>query len=294
MTRETPREDFWRRIRWKLIYYGPRREITLDVFNGLLTFDSKDWVIGRQLYVNRTYEPALIQRIPELLRQEGYLPERPRGTLVDVGANIGMTCIAMLKHGYFEKAIAFEPAPNSYRLLVHNINQNGLGGRILHYPFALSSAEGELELELSHNNSGDHRLRHSQATGNLREEKRPVLKVLVKTLDQVLADHPNLNGEDVALVWADIQGHEGQFLKGAARLLGRGIPAVCEFWPYAIGRSGVSPPDFCGIVSSLFTHFYVLHEEQLEGKQPIAGLEALFDAYTGPEGWCNLVLVRDR
>jgi hypothetical protein len=103
-----------------------------------------------------------------------------------------------------------------------------------------------------------------------------------------------LDGKDVALVWADIQGHEGQFFKGATQLLGRGIPAVCEFWPYAIARSGLSPRDFCEIASSLFSHFYGLHEEELGGKQPITGLNALFDAYTAPEASCNLVLVRDR
>jgi hypothetical protein len=120
-----------------------------------------------------------------------------------------------------------------------------------------------------------------------------VIKTVVKTLDQVLAEDPDLHREDVTLVWADIQGHEGQFFKGAARLLGRGIPAVCEFWPYAIARSGLSPRDFCEIVSTLFSHFYTLHEDQLEGKRSIAGLGALFDAYTGSGGLCNLVLVRD-
>src|SRR6266702_4494260 len=106
-----------RRLYWWLTYLGPRRDITVDTFNGLLTVDSKDWLIGKYLYVNRSYEAREMQRTITLLQQEGYLGATGGGVLLDVGANIGMTCIALLKHGYFQRAIAFEPAPTSYRLL---------------------------------------------------------------------------------------------------------------------------------------------------------------------------------
>lgn len=175
--------DIWRRLRWWFIHLGPRRDVTVDTSNGLLSFDSKDRLIGKYLYVKRSYEAREIQTAVALLRQEGYLKDAEGGTVLDVGANIGMICIALLKHGCFERAIAFEPAPNNYRLLIKNIDQNGLRERVLHFPCALSAAEGELELELSEDNSGDHRLRQTATPGVFREERRRTLRVRVRTLD---------------------------------------------------------------------------------------------------------------
>lgn len=284
-----------RRLRWLLIYCGTRRDVTVRVSSALLTFDSKDWLIGKYLYVKRSYEAEEIHRTTSLLRREGYLTEARlgRAVVVDVGANIGMICIALLKNHYFERAVAFEPVPNSYRLLVHNVKQNGLGGQILYFPYALSSVEGEVEMELSNDNSGDHRVRHRTTAGAFREERRRTLKVQARTLDRVLSEHPTLNRDEVALIWLDTQGHEGRFLEGAAGVLGRGVPVVSEFWPYAIERSGMARADYFRVVSDLFTHFYFPQGERFE-KFPIAKIDSLFDAYCAPKQMCQVVLVRDR
>ncbi len=284
-----------RRLRWLLIYSGPRRDVTVRTSNALLTFDSKDWLIGKCLYVKRSYEAEETHRVTTLLKKEGYLPEAGggRALVLDVGANIGMICIALLKDRYFERALAFEPAPDSYRLLAHNVKQNGLDERILHFPYALSSLEGEVEMELSTDNSGDHRVRHCKTAGFFREERRRTLKAQATTLDRFLAERPALNRDAVALVWLDIQGHEGRFFQGAAGLLGRGVPVVSEFWPYAIERSGMSRADYLGIASNLFTHFYLPQGGGFE-KFPIAGLGHLFNAYSAPRQMCQMVLVRDR
>ncbi len=284
---------WWRKVCWGLIYLGPRRDVTVQTSNGLLTLDSKDWLIGKYLYVRRSHEEREIRSAISLLKKEGYLDRASRNTVLNVGANIGMTCIGLLKAGYFERAIAFEPAPNNYRLLVHNVNQNGLQGRIVHFPFALSSTEGELDLELSDDNSGDHRIRQSNNPGFFQEEKRRTIKVPVRTLDHVLTEHPTPVNESVGLVWVDIQGHEGQFFEGARHLLSQGIPVVSEFWPYGIKRSGMSADQFCRTLSELFTHFYVLAGEPFQ-KRAISEIRGLFDAYSQPREVCVVVLVRDR
>jgi FkbM family methyltransferase len=284
--------EIWRSLQWWLVYLGPRRDVTVDTLNGRLTLDSKDWLIGKYLYVRRSHEEYEIRSAIELLRKEGYLDPAGDETVLNVGANIGMTCIGLLKAGYFERAIAFEPAPNSYRLLVQNIHQNGLRDRIQHFPFALSSVEGELDLELSNDNSGDHRIRQTNSPGFFREEKRQTIKVPVKTLDHLFAEHSGLRDEKVHLVWADIQGHEGQFFQGARHFLSQGIPVVCEFWPYGIGRSGISSSEFCRVLSELFSHFYVLAGGSLP-RVPISKLKSLFDAYSAPRDMCVVILVGD-
>jgi FkbM family methyltransferase len=284
--------DMLRRFRWWLTYLGPRRDVTIDTFNGLLTVDSKDWLIGKRLYVQRGYEAAEMQRIMALLREEGYVAGTGDGVLIDVGANIGMTCIALLKHRYFRRAIAFEPAPSSYRLLVHNVRQNGLSDRIVHFQCALSCSDEKSELELSTDNSGNHRLRRTTRPGVFGEEHRRTVSVEVRTLDQVFANDPALSKENISLIWLDVEGHEGPFFLGAREVVKVGIPVVAEFWPYSILRSGMSREDYCRVLSDLFTAFYVLAGEQFE-KRPISEIDLLFDVYSRPKQMCQTVLVRD-
>jgi FkbM family methyltransferase len=276
------------KLRWQLLYAGRRRDVTVDTWNGRLTFDSRDKLIGKYLYVHGSYERRYIERALATLERQGWLARG--GTVLDVGANIGMICIALLRHGWFDRAIAFEPAPTNLRLLEHNIAQNGLTEQIARLPVALSSSDGEMELELSDYNSGDNRLRVQHTTGAWHEDQRATVRVPVRRLDDVLAQRPDQS--DVRLIWLDIQGHEGRFFEGAASTLERGIPVVSEFWPYGILRSGTTRASYMDIVSRLFTHVYVLSGDSI-GKQPIAAVGALFDICAAPKAMREVVFVRE-
>jgi FkbM family methyltransferase len=164
---------------------------------------------------------------------------------------------------------------------------------VVHFPWALSHAEGESELELSDDNSGNHRLRQTTKPGAFREERRPTVSVTAKTLDQVFATEPGLSKEDISVIWLDIEGHEGHFFMGAQKVLNAEIPVVAEFWPYALNRSGMSPLQYCRIVSDLFTNFYVLSGKHFE-KHGISDINGLFDVYKAPREMCQIVLVRDQ
>ena len=145
------------KLRWQLLYAGRRRDVTVDTWNGRLTFDSRDKLIGKYLYVQRAYERRYIEGALAMLERDGWFARG--GTVLDVGANIGMIGIALVRHGWCARAVAFEPAPDNVRLLDRNIAQNGLGDRIRRHAIALSSRAGEMELELSDYNSGDNRRR---------------------------------------------------------------------------------------------------------------------------------------
>jgi FkbM family methyltransferase len=279
-----------RKVQWYRLFSGPRRDITVDSYNGRLTFDSRDKLIGKYLYVDRAYERRYLEEALALLARDGYLHRDGRGTLLDVGANIGMICIALLRHGWFERAVAFEPAPRNLQLLDRNVEQNGCADRVIRLPYALSAHDGELELELSEYNSGDNRIRHSGVGGAWQEDCREVVRVPVRTLDDALAD-AGVELDDVRLAWVDIQGHEGQFFQGARAVLARGIPVVSEFWPYAILRSGMTRSEYVRTVSELFTHFYHLSDTGVE-KLPIARIDALFDRVAAPKENAQVILVR--
>lgn len=281
-----------KKIAWHTIHAGPRRDITVPTDNGLFTFDSADAIIGKRLYVDRGYELPLIARTMELLRRERHLSPGA-GTMIDVGANIGMICIALLRQGFFDRAIAFEPGPSNFRLLETNVAQNGLAERILRVPCALSAVDGEMQLELSEYNSGDHRIRHISSAGAYAEEKRVTVTVPVHTLDGFFAHNPQMNAQDVALVWMDIQGHEGQFFRGARKFLARSVPVATEFWPYGILRSGMTRREFQRTAAELFTHFYVPSGESPPPRRPIASLDSLWDEFKGPKQVSEVILVRE-
>src|SRR5215510_4534311 len=97
MTRMTSMLSFIRLLRWGLIHLGPRRDITINTANGLLTVSSKDWLHGKYLYVKRGFEINSIHETIALLRKEGYLDETGKGVILDVGANLVLLCSPHLK-----------------------------------------------------------------------------------------------------------------------------------------------------------------------------------------------------
>ncbi|MFL6468604.1 MAG: FkbM family methyltransferase [Pyrinomonadaceae bacterium] len=263
----------------------------IDTYNGVLACDNKDWLIGKYLYVYRTYEAETISASIDLLVREGYLEKARSGLVLDVGANIGMICIGLLKHDYFTRAIAFEPDPNCFRLLKKNVALNGMEDRIECFPYALSSTDREAELELSPENSGDNNLRYSSDYHAFREDRRQTVQVPVQTLDRFFAEHLNPQIERPSLIWLDIQGHEGHFFLGATQLLRQGIPVISEFWPYGIKRSGMSLSDYSRIVNEQFTHFYHFRDGQFE-KMEIGQIDELYKIYENPREFSQLIYVK--
>ena len=280
-----------RKLRWLWLHVGQPREITIETFNGRLTFSSKDSITGKRLFVQRSHEAQDIVSTVEILRREGHLTAE-RGTLLDVGANIGMISIAFLRYGYCRRALAFEPAPANFRLLGHNVSQNGFTERVRAFPWALSSDDGEMTLELSDRNWGDHRIRHTSEPGAYREQERDVIRVPVRKLDGALAD-ARVEPREIALIWLDVQGHEGHFFKGARGVLFHGIPVVAEFWPYGIQRSGMTETEYLSIVSELFTHFYVPARSTVD-RRPVAAIQDLFDRLRAPNEAEQVLFVRSR
>jgi FkbM family methyltransferase len=285
-------ERITRKLMWWVLYHGTRKEVTLATDNGLLTFSSRDRIIGKHLYVRRAYESQFIESALNLLRSEGHV--QGSGTLLDVGANIGMISIALLLRGACSRAVAIEPSPVNFRLLQRNVAQNGLGDRFHCVQAALTDAAGVLDLELSDSNSGDNRIRVPGVASGVDafgERSRDVIRVPARTLDEMVSSDPWLSPEELAFVWIDIQGLEAQCFAGGSRTLSHGVPVVTEFWPYGIARSGMQPEGYMSVVRRLFTHYYDLGEAD-RGPLPIDGLIQMFHRFQAPSDNRQLLLVR--
>jgi FkbM family methyltransferase len=283
----------WRWWRW---HYSRRRRETITIASrqGIFTIatDAED-PISRSLYFDGHFELDHIGQTLTCLRELGLCPSAGQGTVVDVGANIGVISIGMLHTGQFARAIAIEPEPRNFSLLERNVRQNKLDKRMVCLPVAVSDHQGTVEFELSADNYGDHRVRtivSGAAADAFGETARRVISVPARRLDDLLAELPSDRTQDIALVWMDVQGHEGNVLRGARQLLSRRVPVVAEFWPYGLARSGTSRDDFRDLARQVFTSFWALRQGRYV-RHPIDALDRLFDELPGPHDFENLIFV---
>jgi FkbM family methyltransferase len=129
--------------------------------------------------------------------------------------------------------VAFEPDPSNASLLEQNLRANELQDRVSVFEIALADRDGELELELSGDNLGDHRIRTSWHEGSFGEERREVRRVSARRFDGLGDVGVPLDGS--TLVSLDAQGYEGHILAGGSSLLA--CPMLVEFWPYGLNRA---------------------------------------------------------
>lgn len=212
-------------------------------------------LVSRQVFVFGHFErdlmAATLRLIGDLSGQHKFLKGK---TFLDVGANLGTSTISALLAFGAGRAIGFEPAPANYAILCCNLILNGLDGIVDTYPVAVTDHDGEDVLELSAENSGDHRVRTPGPlpADAFSEGTRDTVTVVAHRLDS-LVQRGQIDLSAVGLLWADVQGHEAQVLAGASSLLSyhRPIPVVIEFWPYGLRRShGLSR--LCELVSQHF------------------------------------------
>ncbi len=149
----------WRQALWN-INRRLRKTVTVSVQQGIFSLSlAAEDPIGRSLYVNGEFEQDLMSHVLTFLRETGRIPEKGKGTLLDIGANTGITSISLLNRGEVQQATAIELEPSNLQLLSRNLEQNRLTDRVTCLPYAASDTETSVAFELSPENFGDHRVR---------------------------------------------------------------------------------------------------------------------------------------
>ena len=250
--------------------------------------------LGRSLYCYREHESDLMSKAMALLRSMKLCPPKGEGTVLDVGANNGVTSIGMLRTGELERAIAIEPEPRNFALLQHNVRQNSLNDRVVCLSVAASHQKGEIPFEVSGTNDGDHRVRMNGNHGApelFQESGRRVITVPTDNLCNLLLDVPKEFTQNIAVIWIDVQGYEGYVFLGARELLSRGAPVVSEIWPYGIRRSGMSVEQFCDIAASIWSSYWVMRRGRFV-RYPTSTLAILFDELGFEGDFDNVIFTR--
>jgi FkbM family methyltransferase len=199
--------------------------------------------------------------------------------LVDVGANLGTICIPAVRRGYARQAIAIEPEPRNYRLLVANILLNDLGAAIKPYQAALGGPNMPfLKLGLSPDSSGNHRI-SVESSGN-------EIVVPSTTLDDIA---PSLT-RDHSLIWIDTEGYEGIILSGARAAVANQVPLVIEFTPQFMRLLNSYGPLKQALLN--YSVYYDLADPTPRGVAlSEASLDALWHHFIGPAFQTDLLVM---
>ncbi|MBW4620828.1 MAG: FkbM family methyltransferase [Cyanosarcina radialis HA8281-LM2] len=165
-----------------------------------------------------------LQSIREVFLQESYrLPFsfQPR-SLVDLGANIGITSVWFSRHYPIQKLIAIEPNPANAEILRRNLLNNKINASVI------EAAIGSTDRSIIFHLSGD----SNQGTILATEEQNNragEMEVKMISMSTVLADLES--NEEIDLVKMDIEGGEEELLSANLSWLRRVKAIIAELHP---------------------------------------------------------------
>jgi FkbM family methyltransferase len=280
---------------WEILKHF-RSSVTVRTKQGLFTVMLSDKVISRALYGSGEFELELFVQTLGILRSRARIPPFGKGTILDIGANNGVISIGALYRGEMEKAVAIEPDQVNFQLLMQNTALNGLSDRMVCLPYAVSDSKGQLTLELSERNFGDHRIRNTKLNRpdipeRNNESKRSVVMVPSDTLTGLMTNVPDEYKKTLAVIWIDVQGHEGFVFRGAPNFFRQDIPVVSEISPYGIARSGMTGEEFCTILQGIWSECYVRQRGKFI-RIPIQNFREFYNALGESTGnFTNVILL---
>lgn len=168
------------------------------------------------------------------------------GVLLDVGAHIGYFSMkAALKVGKSGRVLAFEPNPETLKLLRDNVTANHAQNVIVE-PIACTDHEQMLTLYAAPAiNTGASSLARQNAQISADEAPRPYL-VPGRPIDDVVRE---LNLTRVDAIKVDVEGAEVYVLRGAVNTLKRFHPKlVVEMMPAQLAQLHTTPDDLIAVI----------------------------------------------
>lgn len=220
--------------------------------------------ITRHIYRFGAHEPHISRYVLEHVRLG------PDDVALDVGANLGWYSVLLDRLSVpGARILAFEPDPESFRLLQENLRRNQ-ARHVTALNVAVGDAPGEAQLRrYNSKNNGCHTL---FAGGNC---EGGIAQVSIDTLAH-LWEQQQLGSRPLKFMKIDVEGYEYFALRGAGKLLGRCGCIIMEYTPDALQLAGQGPSAMvdCFAEAGLQAHCFVNGE-----LQPIS-LRELADART--------------
>ena len=255
-----------------------RRQLAWELLAGevdTLTFtrNGTTWTIyasdnvGKHLFLRGEFGLASAGM---LLKWLAARPVGQRPTIVNVGANIGSSCIPLAQMTG-KRVLAIEPVRRTYEQLVLNIEQNALGTLVTPIRAAVTKSRCTVDL-ITPTDTGKSEIKASKqgfATA-LGTSVGQITSAEGVPLDDLI-ERP----QDIALVWSDTQGFETSVIESGATLWAAGVPLWVEVWPDGLEvHGGVQP--FLAACRRHFRSFILDQDFEEHGplrEQPVTALE---------------------
>jgi FkbM family methyltransferase len=143
---------------------------------------------------------------------------QPHFTVLDIGANIGMTALEFAKKVQNGKVVCFEPSPSNFAQLSENISINSFKN-IIASNTGIGTVAGQFKLfNVVDNNPGMKRILTDAESQDFESET-----IVVDTLESQLE---KLNTAEVHAIKIDVEGFEMEVLKSATAILRKYKPIL--------------------------------------------------------------------
>jgi FkbM family methyltransferase len=198
---------------WK--YLSLRKPVLMLWINGLTLKIYPKNEIGRALFVSGMYDPNNLVVVSALLKNGDIF--------IDAGANMGYSSLLMATVvGETGHVYALEPSKRDCKRLEDNIELNGLGSTVSHYPYALADVKGSATLQIASEE------RNALNTLGNEFSVKGVEKVSTETVDTITLDEFVEEEEirKVDVLKLDIEGSELKALAGAKKTIQKYKPAI--------------------------------------------------------------------
>ncbi len=188
-----------------------------------------------------------------------YLSGNKGGTLLDIGANVGMFSLHFYQKHSEMKYYLFEPIPDTFKWLQKNAKLNMVDlNRYCPFNVGMSNEKGQFDFFVPASNEAASLVANDDSffrkragedgeyTGNTDIDK---VTCIVYTVDDFVKEH---GIENISLVKIDVEGNEFKVLKGAQETLKKYKPLVyCELLRKHAKRFGYHPNDVIEYMSKL-------------------------------------------
>jgi FkbM family methyltransferase len=262
---------------WRALAGTGVRDVTFESEGLTWTASPDDGPVGLALLVDGAFHRAELAALQSWMVQNGSL-SATRDVVVDVGANIGSTCIPLVRATGC-RALAIEPVAQSFRRLTTNVAQNGLAERIRLVRAAVRRESGRVRLCLVPGASGSSFVLRA-GSGRRASTLEPLEEVDARPLDELLAA-AGFRAEEIALVWADVQGCEAEVIASGTALWARGVPLWAEIEPCSLAEQG-GVAAFVRLAGEHFDRFIEARDLVRDGAaarpSPIAALPKLIES----------------
>ncbi len=182
--------------------FSKKGEIVKTVQGSKMILNLNDVGISRELAAYGVHEANSTAEVKRIIT--------PGMKILEVGANIGYYALLETRlAGPTGHLYAMEPSPFNFNLLERNLKLNGLNNYDL-YETAAGAEKGTAKFLLSGRSNLSTFIEREDLTG---EE----VDVAVTTLDEFLAD------KQVDFIRMDVEGYEGEILKGVTAVLSKAV-----------------------------------------------------------------------